>query len=53
MADKEKPMNEAEIANKRRRHRSIAIGLALAALVVIFYLVTVIKLGPGAMNRPL
>ena len=38
---------------KARRSRSVAIGLALAALVVLFYVVTVVKLGPGVLNRPM
>ena len=38
---------------RRRRARSIAIALALGALVVLFYVVTVVKLGPGVLNRPL
>jgi len=38
---------------RRRRARSIAIALALGALVVLFYIVTVVKLGPGVLNRPL
>lgn len=38
---------------RRRRARSIAIALALAALVLLFYIVTLVKLGPGVMNRPL
>jgi hypothetical protein len=38
---------------RRRRARSIAIGLALGALVVLFYIVTIVKLGPGVLNRPL
>ena len=42
-----------EEQKKRRRGRSIAIGLALAALVVLFYVVTIIKLGPGVVDRPL
>ena len=42
-----------EEQKKRRRGRSIAIGLALAALVVVFYAVTIIKLGPGVLERPL
>ena len=36
---------------KRRRARSIAIALALAALVVLFYVVTMAKLGPQILNR--
>jgi hypothetical protein len=38
---------------RRRRARSVAIALALGALVVLFYLVTMVKLGPGIMSRPL
>ena len=42
-----------EEQKRRRRARSIAIGLALGALVVLFYIVTIVKLGPGILNRPL
>jgi ferric-dicitrate binding protein FerR (iron transport regulator) len=41
------------LRERRRRARSIAIALALAALVLLFYLVTIVKLGPGVMERPL
>jgi hypothetical protein len=33
--------------------RSIAIGLALAALVVLFYVATLVRMGGNVMNRPL
>ena len=42
-----------EEQKRRRRMRSIAIALALGALVVLFYVVTVVKLGPGVLKRPL
>ena len=42
-----------EEQKRRRRARSIAIALALAALVVLVYVVTIVKLGPGVLNRPL
>lgn len=42
-----------EEQRKRRRARSIAIAWALGALVLLFYLVTIVKLGPGILNRPL
>lgn len=42
-----------EEQKRRRRRRSMAIGLALAAMVLLFYVLTVIKLGPSVMNRPL
>jgi hypothetical protein len=38
---------------KARRHRNIAIGLAIAGFVLLFYIVTIAKLGPGVLNRPL
>jgi archaellum biogenesis protein FlaJ (TadC family) len=42
-----------EEQKRRRRARSIAIAIALVAFVVLIYAVTVVKLGPGVMNRPL
>jgi predicted nucleic acid-binding Zn ribbon protein len=42
-----------EAQRRRQRGRSIAIALALALLVVLFYVVTIVKLGPGVMDRPL
>jgi hypothetical protein len=38
---------------RRRRSRSVAIALTLGALVLLFYIVTIVKLGPGVLNRPL
>ena len=38
---------------RRQRTRSIAIALALVALVVIFYLVTIVRLGGHVFNRPI
>jgi hypothetical protein len=37
---------------RRQRVRSIAITLSLGALVLLFYIVTIVKLGPGVLNRP-
>ncbi len=42
-----------EEQTRRRRGRSIAIALMLGALVVLFYVVTVVRLGPGILDRPL
>ena len=39
------------IEQRRQRSRSIAIALALALLVVIFYVATIIHLGPNALNK--
>jgi len=38
---------------KARRNRSIALGLALAVFVAIFYIATLVKFGPAILNRPL
>ena len=38
---------------KRRRARSLAIALALGFMVVLFYAVTIAKLGPQVLNRPI
>jgi hypothetical protein len=38
---------------RRRRSRSLAIAFGLAALVFLFYVVTMAKLGPQVLNRPL
>jgi hypothetical protein len=52
----EEPVNGVvltEEQKRRRRARSVAIALALGALVLLVYLVTVVKLGPGVLVRPL
>jgi hypothetical protein len=38
---------------RRRQRRSIALALVLAGLALLFYVVTIVKLGPQVMNRPL
>jgi NO-binding membrane sensor protein with MHYT domain len=40
-------------ANRRRRMRNIAIGLALFAMVALFYAATMVRMGSNALNRPL
>jgi t-SNARE complex subunit (syntaxin) len=42
-----------EEAVKRRRKRSIVLGLVLAGLVVIFYVLTIVKMGPAVFQRTL
>ena len=41
-----------EEQKRSRRARSIAIALAVGALVVLFYIVTLVK-GPAVLIRPL
>lgn len=39
---------------RRQRNRSIAIALLLAGFVILFYVVTLVKLGPQViMTRPM
>ena len=44
-------LTDQELRSRRSRNR--AIGLGIAALVVLFYAVTIIKLGPGVLRQPL
>lgn len=52
MADDE-GIRLSEEERRRRRRRSIAIGLALAGVVLLFYVLTIVKMGPEILNRPL
>jgi len=37
--------------SRSRRIRSITLALVLAGFAILFYAVTIVKLGPGAMNH--
>ena len=56
IAMNEKPKDDGivltEAQKRARRSRSIAIALSLAALVILFYVVTLVK-GPIVLVRPL
>ena len=52
MDEKPQRLVLSEQQKRSRRARSIAIALALGALVILFYVVTLVK-GPGLLNRPL
>jgi len=41
-----------EAQKRARRSRSLAIAFALAALVILFYVMTLVK-GPGVLIRPI
>ena len=49
----ETPVRLTEEERKRRRTRSIALALTLGALVILFYAVTVVRIGPAILDRPL
>lgn len=53
MAIEPRPQILTPEEQKRRRQRSLAIALTLGALVILFYVVTIAKLGPQVLNRPL
>lgn len=38
---------------RSRKARSLALGVVLAALAALFYVVTIVKLGAGILVRPL
>lgn len=42
-----------EEQRRRRRARSVALALVLAGIALLFYLVTIVKIGPQVINRPL
>jgi hypothetical protein len=52
MDNKPESVELTEEQKRSRRSRSIAIALVLVALVVLFYVITLVK-GPAVLNRPL
>jgi len=51
MVEEGRKLTEEE--KRRRRARSVAIGWALAALVALFFVVTIVKMGGNVANRPI
>ncbi|MGA7323248.1 MAG: hypothetical protein WBX25_01900 [Rhodomicrobium sp.] len=51
--DKDAAAEDAEQAKRRKRLRSLAIAWALFALVLLFFFVTIVRLGGNVANRPL
>ncbi len=49
----EAPALTSDEDKRRRRLRSFAIAWALFALAVMFFLVTIVRLGANVANRPL
>jgi len=50
--DKDDGVVLTEAQKRARRSRSLAIAFALLALVVLFYVMTLVK-GPGVLLRPM
>ena len=53
MAKEEQGIALTEEQKKKRRSRSIAIACVLGGLVLLFYVVTIVKLGPDILDRAL
>jgi len=53
MAEIVETINLTEDQKKRRNKRSLAIALTLGALVVLFYSITLVKMGAEVLNRPM
>ena len=54
MVEPETPYRQLTPAEEaRRRKRSVAIALALGAWVLLFFVLTIVKLGPQILSRPL
>ena len=51
MSDEETGIVLTEEQKRRRRARSVAIALTLVALVVIFFAVTLVRLGGNVASR--
>jgi len=47
------PLVATRDALKSRRQRNLAIGIAVGFFALLFYVVTIAKLGPGHLPRPL
>jgi len=51
--EKLETIKPTEAQMKARRSRNLAIGLALGVFVVLVYVVSIVKLGPGAFSGPM
>ena len=47
------PLTLSPVQLRSRRLRNIALGLALGVLVVLFYVMTIAKMGAGFIDRPI
>ena len=49
--DNENLVTMSPVQKKAQRSRNLAIGVALALLVVMFYVATIVKFGPAILER--
>ncbi len=45
------PLSDEELRRRRQRRNSIALGLVLGALVLLFYVLTIVKMGPAVFTQ--
>jgi hypothetical protein len=45
------PLSEDEQRRRRQRRNSIALGLVLGFLVLLFYVLTIVKMGPAVFTQ--
>jgi hypothetical protein len=45
------PQTDDEARRRRQRRNAVALGLVLGALVLIFYVLTIVKMGPGVFTQ--
>ena len=45
------PPDADELRRRRQRRNSIALGLVLGVLVILFYVLTIAKMGPGVFTQ--
>lgn len=50
-SDPQRPVQMTPEQLRARKRRNSAIGIAIALLCVLFYLVTIAKLGPGILSK--
>ncbi len=53
MAERDDTITLTDAQRKARRSRSIALGVALAAFVILIYVATWAKFGAAVLNRPM
>ncbi|CDP51606.1 hypothetical protein [Paradevosia shaoguanensis] len=53
MAKEVTPLTPEQLEMARRRKRAVALGVVLGLVVVLFYVLTVFKMGPAIFNRDL
>jgi hypothetical protein len=52
-ADGDDGLRLTEAQQKRRRARAVATALALGVLVILFFLLTIVRLGQNVMTPPM